>query len=340
MSPAAGPQRLPPTKFVIFNHKGGVGKTTLTVNIASEIAALGRRVLLVDSDPQCNLTSYLIADDVVDDLLDHSDGPQGQTLWSAVKPVVEGTGDVKEIRPVEPGHPGMYVVPGDIRLSEFEADLTVFWSECLQRKPRGFRGTMALSNVVNKIASAIGAEFIFYDVGPNIGALNRAVLLDADFFIVPVACDLFSLRALKTLGRSLVSWIEEWATIASLAPKELYLLSGRPQFLGYIPEGFRVYGGRVMGHQSHFLSRIERDIQSQIVAVLRSYDSSLAPGKMAQHRLGEVQNFGALVPASQDEGLSMSDVQAGSPAQRQAAKAAFSGIAKKIVTAADLRHAR
>ncbi|MYB36323.1 MAG: ParA family protein [Gammaproteobacteria bacterium] len=52
-----------PIRITIFNHKGGVGKTTLTVNIASAIAAQGKSVLLVDSDPQCNLTSYLLADE-------------------------------------------------------------------------------------------------------------------------------------------------------------------------------------------------------------------------------------------------------------------------------------
>ena len=60
-------------RIALFNHKGGVGKTTLTVNVAMALAAQGKTVLLVDSDPQCNLTSYLIDDEVVDDLLDTSE---------------------------------------------------------------------------------------------------------------------------------------------------------------------------------------------------------------------------------------------------------------------------
>ena len=62
-----------PLRLTIYNHKGGVGKTTLTVNIAAALAERNKRVLLIDSDPQCNLTSYLLADDVVNDLLDNSD---------------------------------------------------------------------------------------------------------------------------------------------------------------------------------------------------------------------------------------------------------------------------
>ena len=57
-------------RLSVFNHKGGVGKTTLTMNLAATLAEEGKRVLVVDSDPQCNLTSYLIEDDVVDRLLD------------------------------------------------------------------------------------------------------------------------------------------------------------------------------------------------------------------------------------------------------------------------------
>src|ERR1700685_1130365 len=90
-------------RISVFNHKGGVGKTTLTVNIAAAVASLGKRVLIVDSDPQCNVTAYLIEESVVDDLLDKSDTPEGQTLWSAVKPFSEGEGKVKTVQTFQIG---------------------------------------------------------------------------------------------------------------------------------------------------------------------------------------------------------------------------------------------
>ena len=86
-------------RLALFNHKGGVGKTTLTVNFAFALAARGLKVLLVDSDPQCNLTSYLVEDSVVNDLLDNSDSDHGQTLWTALKPIVESSGLVRPITP-------------------------------------------------------------------------------------------------------------------------------------------------------------------------------------------------------------------------------------------------
>ena len=121
-------------RISIFNHKGGVGKTTLTVNIALTLAAQGKRVLLVDSDPQGNLTSYLIEENVVDDLMDQSDTESGGTLWSAVKPIVEAEGQVKTIDAIPLSQENAFLLPGDIRLSEFEAELNDFWGQCYQRK--------------------------------------------------------------------------------------------------------------------------------------------------------------------------------------------------------------
>jgi cellulose biosynthesis protein BcsQ len=317
-------------RLSVFNHKGGVGKTTLTMNLAATLAKAGQRVLLVDTDPQCNLTSYLIEDEVVDDLLDKADSPQGQTIWSAVQPVAEALGGFKPVRPLETGVTNLFLLPGDIRLSEYETDLAEFWAQCLQRKPKGFRGTTAVSELVGSIVESLKIDYVFFDSGPNIGPLNRTLLLDCDYFIVPVACDLFSLRALKTLGRTLTSWITDWSTIADLAPDGTYLLPGRPRFLGYVPGGFRVYGGAIASQHSHYLSQIEREIHSQIVVLLRKIDPELASGSLSQFKLGEVQDFGSLVPASQREGLPLYAVHAGTPAQRQGAKAAFESVSKRV----------
>ena len=173
--------RVDAKRISIFNHKGGVGKTTLTLNLAAALTTLGSRVLLVDADPQCNLTSYLVSDEVVDDLLDESDSNRGQTIWSALKPVHEVLGSYHIKRPIEWGIENLYLMPGDIRLSEFETDLAEYWAQCLQRKMRGFRGTTAVSEMVNAIAGDLGADYVFFDSGPNIGPLNRAVLLDCDY---------------------------------------------------------------------------------------------------------------------------------------------------------------
>lgn len=314
-------------RIAIFNHKGGVGKTTLTVSIAAALGALGKRVLLVDSDPQCNLTSYLVEEDVVDYMLDRSDSQDGATLWSALKPVADAIGGAKMIDPLE-RLPNVYLLPGDIQMSTFEQELTTMWSECYQRKPKGFRGTTALSSLVNSIAFALAADFVFYDAGPNIGPLNRIILLDCDYFIVPAACDLFSIRAMKTLGHTLETWIHEWETLVELAPDNVDLLPGRPAFLGYIPQRFRVYGSKPSLSYGKYLPRIEKQIQSDVVAVLRKIDPKLA---QITAQLGQVKDFASLAASSQREGKPLMEVMAATPEQREEAHKSFSAIAQKII---------
>jgi cellulose biosynthesis protein BcsQ len=314
-------------RVTIFSHKGGVGKTTLTVNIAAALADQNKRILLVDSDPQCNLTSYLVEENVVDGMLDESDGPKGVTLWSALKPVAEGVGGINVVQPLERLR-NVYLLPGDIRLSEFEQELTTFWSDCYQRKPKGFRGATALSLLVNEIAEAYSIDYVFYDAGPNIGPLNRVVLLDCDSFIIPAGCDLFSIRALKTLGHTLVKWIREWETIVELAPDNMYLLPGTPAFIGYIPQRFRVYGAKPALDYAKYLPRIEKQIQSDIVALLGAIDPALV---VAPTQLGQIKDFGSLAAASQREGLPIYNTSTANADQRSEAHTSFESVAKKII---------
>jgi cellulose biosynthesis protein BcsQ len=329
---AASNKRHSAVRLAIFNHKGGVGKTTLTVNIAAALAGLGKRVLLVDADPQCNLTSYLIDDTVVDDLLDKSDSSTGTTLWSGLKSVVEATGDLRQIPAIPLSTKHLTLLPGDVRLSEFEAELNQMWGDCFQRKLKGFRGTTALSLLINTVAEKERIDFVMYDSGPNIGALTRIVLLDCDHFIVPAACDLFSVRALKTLGHTLSTWIRDWDTIARLSPDDIYFLPGKPRFLGYIPQRFRVYRGQVIAGQAGYLIDIEKHIFSDIVAVLRKIDPALASGPVSSFRLGQVKDYGQLAPASQQQGVPFKDVDSGRANQAQDADRVFAAIAEKIIT--------
>ncbi|HEL2980124.1 TPA: ParA family protein [Stenotrophomonas maltophilia] len=327
-------QRHRATRIALYNHKGGVGKTTLTVNIAAAMASLGKRVLLVDTDPQCNLTSYLVESDVVDSWLDASDSESGTTVWSAIKPVAESSGDVRFVAPFE-RLDGMFLLPGDIKLSDFEQDLSQIWTECLQRRVRGYRGASAISRAVDNAATAVDADYVFYDVGPNVGPLNRIVLLDCDYFIVPAACDLFSTRALSTLGQSLATWIKEWQVICQLSPDDVDLLPGSPKFMGYILQKFRVYGGEISGGFSGYISKLEKAAHSEVSAVLRRIDRDLAPWSLSKNKIGQVKDFGALAALSQKQGVPFESVAGGAPYLKNQASGEFQGIAEKIFARAD-----
>ena len=322
-----------PVRITIYNHKGGVGKTTLAVNIAFALSSLGKSVLLVDSDPQCNLTSYLLSDDVVDDLLNHSNSQDGGTIWSAVKPIIDGTGTVRLIDLVEIGD--VALLPGDIRLSEFEEFLGDAWADGFKRRIGALRATSSISFLISHLNDQRDFDFVFYDTGPNIGPLNRVLLLDSDFFIVPVACDLFSTRALATLGQTVKKWIIDARTIDAIAPDDAMALNGRPKFLGYIPQRFRVYGQKMTWEASSYHREIKRRIYKDISSVLREIDRKLAPGSTVNPLVGKVQDLASVVQAAQRQGVPIWDCSnlAGRDHQKEVAKKSFFQIAEYIVRA-------
>lgn len=320
-----------PTRLTIFNHKGGVGKTTLCINTAFALAELGKKVLLVDSDPQCNLTSYLLADDVVDDLLDNSDSANGQTIWTAVKPIFDNIGVGTFVKPKKIG--SLLLVPGDIRLSEFEEFLSESWTESFKRRLGGLRATCSISHLVTTICQSQNVDFVFYDTGPNIGALNRVLLLDSDYFIVPVACDLFSMRALSTLGQTLKKWILDSRTIESIAPDGSMVLHGSPKFLGYIPQRFRIYGQRMAKEPASYLRQIKRRMFENIGEVLRELDEDLAASRASDPVVGKIQDFSTLVQSAQREGVSLWNCTcpASYADMQEKARDAFHEIANRII---------
>lgn len=319
-------------RISIYNHKGGVGKTTLSVNIAATLASLGKKILLVDSDPQCNLTSALVNDDTANKLMDQSEGKMGRTIWTALLPVLNGTGPHKIVKPINTPVSGLRLLPGDIRLAEFEVALGDFWTECFKRQLRGLIATNALSELVNGLCEENDFDYVFYDTGPNIGPLNRIILLDCDHFIVPTAMDLFSVRALKTLGYTLKNWIIDWATIEKLSPRSLYMLPGNPRFLGFIAQRFKVYGGAMAQADAQFLSQVEKAIFTDLVPRLREVNPTLASNKMSLGKLGEFKDFSSLVQVSQRERLPLTLVSQGVPSQKAEALGQLTDLAKRIIS--------
>ena len=317
-----------PVRITLFNHKGGVGKTTLTANIAFALAEMGKSVLLVDSDPQCNLTSYLLPDDTVDDLLEDSSESNGQTIWTAVSPILNNTGPGRPVQPIPVRD--CQLVPGDIKLSEFEEFLYDSWTDSLKRRLGALRAITAISTLIDQIHRQSPVDYVFYDTGPNIGALNRVLLLDTDFFIVPVACDLYSIRALATLGQTMSRWIFDAETIAAIAPDDAALLSAKPTFLGYIPQQFRVYGQIMAKEARAYLREIENRVQDDLATVLRKQDKRLAPPKTKDPVLGRVKDLASLVQAAQREGVAIWECSRANATQRRSTRSVFRGIARGI----------
>ncbi|MBX9961712.1 MAG: ParA family protein [Burkholderiales bacterium] len=321
--------------IALFNHKGGVGKTTLAINIAAGLVDLGKRVLLVDADPQCNISSFFLPETKLDDILGESgEEESGKTIWSAVRPVVLGTGDVGDI-PVYPvATAGLMLVVGDVLLSTYEEELPAAWTDSFARKPRGYSVMGALHRAVTRLAEKHGADVVIYDVGPNVGPLNRTVLLSCDGFITPVAPDLFSLRALTSVGAAIGRWIKDWRTVQMLAPedKRTELIRASPTYLGYIVSAFKAYGGSKSKPHEYWESKIAPRVKSRVIDVLRGIESELV--LQPPYKIADVKHYQSLSAAAQDKGLPFGwlsgHVNSGYNPEISAAKALFIDIGKEV----------
>lgn len=329
-------------RIALFNHKGGVGKTTLTINIADALADAGKNVLLVDADPQCNLTAFCLEEPALEQLLGGSEesGTAG-TVWAGIKPVVVGRGGIQDVQywdlnSSRTAGGRVTLLPGDVLLSEYEEELASAWTECFASKTRGYDVTNALSRAVGATAKSVGADVCIYDVGPNVGALNRVVLLDCDYFITPVAADLFSLRALTTVGRSVTKWIKDWRTIVGLAgPENAHqMFHGRPAFMGYVTSAFKVNTGRNAANpHADWEKRIAPRVRDRVVDPLRSVDPKLVPSE--GNKMGAIKHFQSLAPEAQKHSVAIGKlrglVNPGHNSQIDEAASEFAQLAHEII---------
>ena len=145
--------------------------------------------------------------------------------------------------------PGLGLVVGDLLLATAEDELSSQWPACLDRQPPAFRVLSALARILWQGAAEIDAQVILVDVGPNLGAFNRAALVTADSVVVSLAPDLYSLQGLGNLGPTLRRWQGEWKERRERNPVE-----GR-----VVPEGaMRPIGYVVMQHAA----RLDRPVKA------------------------------------------------------------------------------
>lgn len=291
--------------IAFFNHKGGVGKTTMLFNIAIEMGRLGKRVLLVDFDAQANLTAIALDDATLEGL--YAPGADGMTVAHAFAPLVSGAGDVVIPQSIEVRDDRVWIIPGDIALSGFEEILPSSWTEALAGTERGFRITSAAYRLWSEIAEALSIEYVFLDLGPNVGPMNRSVLIGSDYLIVPMASDLFSLRALPSVGQSLTTWVTQWHTAnAHPVAKDLpfAIQPGCPKLLGYVSQQFNVYRGDPTLAFQNWISQTPALVEEGLLSPLREHSDGqggtlAGPADDGSPEIGTLKNYHSLVPHAQ-----------------------------------------
>lgn len=152
--------------YAVSNHKGGVGKTTSTINIGAALANKGKKVLLVDLDPQANLTQSLGIKNV--DI----------TIYENLK-------GEKIVHPVE-YRANLYVLPSSLDLSAAEIELS-------SEPGREYILNEILSKLVSKY------DYIFIDCPPSLGLLTINALVAADYVLIPMQAEYLPLRGLAKL---------------------------------------------------------------------------------------------------------------------------------------------
>src|SRR5712692_1841231 len=192
----------------------------------------GLTVVAADLDPQANLTSMFLEDDRLEELW--PDGEHPQSVLGSIKPILKGTGDIADPH-VEAVLDNLGLVVGDLGLSSFEDKLSDAWPHCHDGDEAAFRIISAFYRLVLRAAEQREAQLVLIDVGPNLGAMNRAALIAAENVVIPLAPDLFSLQGLRNLGPTLRRWRKEWHERVLRSPDpDLVLPPGGMNPAGYV----------------------------------------------------------------------------------------------------------
>jgi len=273
-----------------FNNKGGVGKTSLVYHLAWMFADLGVRVVAADLDPQANLTAAFFDDDELEDLW-----KSGDSIYGLIEPLIKGVGDVRKGLT---GSEGLLLLSGDLRLSTFEDELSLQWPQCLAGNERAFRVESAFWRVMQWSADSAAADLILVDLGPNLGSINRAALIAADFVVIPLSPDLYSLQGLRNLGPTLRRWRRDWADRLNRRPEmDLELPAGRIEPLGYVVLQHGVRLDRPVKAYEKWINRIPKEYRDSILSESGGENYTI---QNDPHRLALLKHYRSLMPMAQE----------------------------------------
>jgi chromosome partitioning protein len=296
--------------IAFFNNKGGVGKTSLVYHLAWMFADQGKRVLAVDLDPQANLSAAFLDEETLEELWSFQQ--PAETIYGSIYPLKTGQGDISPPWLVSPPQTiarrmlfdnsateeRLALLAGDMALSSFEDDLSDMWPRCLDKNERAFRVMSAFWRVMQKGAATHQADVILVDLGPNLGAINRAALISSDFIVIPLAADLFSLQGLSNLGPVVRNWRKEWEDRLSRNPQpNLKLPSGNMLPIGYIVMQHSVRQDRPVRAYDRWIAQIPEYYREFVLAKPCKNPPS---AKEDEHCFAFLKHYRSLMPLAQE----------------------------------------
>lgn len=290
--------------IAVFNNKGGVGKTTLLCNIASCLQDKGKRVLLIDADPQCNATIYLFPQEKIEEMYSSK---TTKTIYNLVTPIKKGYKSLEydEIPIVVSEGFGIDVVLGDTKLAVAEDLFSKEWIDLnTSFSERALTSTFFLKNVFEKLQNTY--DYVLFDMGPSLGSLNRLVLLNCNYFIIPMSSDIFSLKAIENIGHSLQIWQTKINTVLESIKEdnegEEYVVGGEilkisPRFLGYVSQQYNTKTNAGVKRPVKAYDRIIQKMPEKIETFLA--DFCIKSPTMPELCIGSIPTMNSLIPLSQ-----------------------------------------
>ena len=204
-----------------FNNKGGVGKTTLACNYASFVANKGKRVAIVDCDPQGNASQLLLSDEQWLRLYDAESVDNTRTIYGIFRNILQGDSEIQEnISLTSSERFNVDLLAGDSRLALVEDEISSSWGDFAGGKQFGGRRTLWARGLARYLERQ-GYDYIVFDVSPSLGALNRSILLGVDAFVTPLGTDLFSLHSIRNICDWLNTINEGYADAYDLTKKKV-----------------------------------------------------------------------------------------------------------------------
>jgi cellulose biosynthesis protein BcsQ len=302
-------------RIVLFNHKGGVSKTTTVYNLGWMLSKT-RRVLLVDADPQCNLTSLLLRDDFDKYYLD--DETRQHNIMDGVKVAFDGK--PYPIKAVEckssTESPNLFLLAGHANLSAYDAALTFAQTSSsaivtLQNLPGAFSELMRLTE------NTYGIDYTIIDLNPSLSSINQNLFVVSHAFVVPTNPDPFSVMALNTLNNILPKWMKWKISMLSEFKDAAYPLPDyRSKFLGTLIQRFNIRRGTAAKPFKNNIDEIKDTTKSILYPSLDKVFMTLSLENYQEANvlsdngfcLQEISDFQSLLPRSYDAGVPVFDL--------------------------------
>jgi chromosome partitioning protein len=296
----------------VFNNKGGVGKTTIIWNLAVSLADKGKTVLLIDFDPQCNLSIACLGDQEFSQLLKPTaQDPLGQTVKSFALPYVQQN-QIKDVPVFEaknkPKKGNLHIVPGDFWLNSF-SDILNVGTDVIGGS--GLYRFILPELIAQKAAAKTeqNYDYVLIDLPPSFNTLVRSALYCSDYFLVPCTPDLFSSYCVGLIGEMLPLFITDWEQgtkryLASNPTDAVIPTKGHPKFGGWIFNGFDTRKRNGVTHKvgadaEHHKTIIEAVKNTLIPPLKKNIGSYMSiPNFVSEFEVGGIEDLNVMAPDS------------------------------------------